>query len=140
MIIHHGSNIAGFKGSHVYHWPGQIAARISKIVSIVADINFRVKVGTVEMVASGSVPTLAAGVNVPFEVVCEFIIRSIGGSGTIMATGRYNNGLNFGLLASTAVKVVDTTIVNDIAASAQWAVADPSNIVKAQNITIERSG
>lgn len=142
MIIVHQDNIGAFAGNHQQWWPGQFMfqTRISKIISAVQSLNLRIKIGSLVLVASGVVDQPTTGSDVPFVVEAEFVVRSIGASGKLSATGYYDNGQTRSLLANSGELTLDTTTPNDIAVSVQHGVASVSNIIKAQQIDIERAG
>jgi len=139
MIVHHQNNVSAFAGNHNYWWPGIIPHRIVKFVSDVASLTLRIKFGSTVLLSSGAVAIPSTGVDVPWEIEGEFVVRSIGASGTVSATGDHDNGQTAGLLANSGTVTIDTTAASDIAVSAQWGVASASNSITAQVLNIEKS-
>lgn len=103
-------------------------------------LNLRIKFGSVVLLSSGLVATPSSGSDVPWEIEGAFVVRSIGASGTVVATGDHDNGQTAGLLANSGTVTVDSTVAAVIQASAEWSVADPGNSITAQNIEIQRAG
>ena len=101
-------------------------------------LNLRILLGSVVLLASGDVAPPSSGSDVPWEIEGLFVVRSVGASGTIMATARYDNGQTSGLLANAAAIVVDTTTAADLQVSAQWGTASASNSIKVQNLFVEK--
>lgn len=120
--------------------PGKIHSFSAKAAAALNTINLRIKYGSTVLLSSGTVTIPTTGTNVAWEIEGEFVVRSIGGSGTVMTTGRHDNGQTSGLLANTAAIVVDTTASADLQVSAQWGTASASNIIKVQNLTVEING
>jgi len=139
MIVHHQNNVSAFAGNHNYWWPGIIPHRIAKFISEVASLTLRIKFGSTVLLSSGAVAIPSTGVDVPWEIEGEFVVRSIGASGTVSATGDHDNGQTAGLLANSGTVTIDTTAASDIAVSAQWGVASASNSITAQVLNIEKS-
>ena len=139
MIVNQQTNIAGFAGNHRQRWPGLLATRISKTFSGAALLNLRIKFGSTVLLYSGAVAAPTGGVDVPWEIDGEFVVRSIGASGQVSITGDTDNGQTSGLLAHSGTVTIDTTAAADIAVSAQWGVASASNSITAQVLNIEKS-
>ncbi len=98
----------------------------------------RIALGAVELLTTGALTPPSGATNVPWEMEGLLVVRSIGASGTIMATGRYDNGQSAGLLANAAAVTVDTTASADLQVTAQWGTADAANSLTVQNLTIEK--
>lgn len=141
MIIYHQNHIAAFAGGHTVYWPFQPFGGYAPGISTpVQSLNLRIKIGSVELVSSGAVDQPSSGSNVPWSIDCEFVVRSIGASGKVSATGNHDNGQTSGLLANSSELTLNTTIANDVVVSAEHGIASASNTVKVQNLEIERSG
>lgn len=105
-----------------------------------SSLNLRISLGSVVLVASGAVVVPTTGSNVPWEIEGEFVVRTIGASGTTTATGDHDNGQTSGLLANSGTLTIDTTSSADITVSAQWSTASASNTITVQNLEMERAG
>lgn len=105
---------------------------------VTVSLNLRLKFGTIELLGSGALAPPSGGKNVPWKLEGLFVVRRIGASGVLLATGEYDNGQSAGLLANVSASSVDTTTGADITVSAQWSVADPGNSITVQNLFIEK--
>ncbi len=109
---------------------------IAKGVATPVTLALRIALGAVELLATGALTPPSGASNLPWEMEGLLVVRSIGASGTIMATGRYDNGQSAGLLANAAAVTVDTTASADLQVTGQWGTADPANSLTVQNLTI----
>ena len=102
-------------------------------------LNLRIKFGTSVLMATGAITQPSGASDLPFEIQGFFVVRTIGNPATLVSSGRYDNGQTAGLLAAQQpTNLANTTIDNDIQASAEWGTASADNSITAQNIIIER--
>ena len=111
----------------------------NSLVAAIASLNLRIELGSVVLLASGDVAIPSGASGVPWKLEALFTVRSIGASGSVMAHGEYDNGQVAAMLANAVAVTVDTTIANDVQASAQWGVADAANIVLIQELAVWES-
>ena len=90
--------------------------------------------------------TLATATNKFFDLILDFTVTKIGGTGTaeLFANGvfTYNKnasnaieGINFGLVSNT---VFDTTVNNTLSITAQWITNNVANTIRSQNFTLTK--
>lgn len=82
--------------------------------------------------------SLGAVLNDHWFLEIEFVVRTEGVSGTIMASGAFltEQGDHFGM-ANTAAIVINTTVAQTLDVTAEWGVASASNTVTAQIFELE---
>lgn len=143
MIIYHQNNRAAFAGNHRWMWPGQphFHSRVGSPGSATPSINLRITFGSTVLVATGALTPPSGASDVPFEIECMFVVRSIGaGTTVLMAAGRYDNGQSDGLLAPTTESspAPDSEVNNDLKATIEFGVASASNSATAQIVKITK--
>lgn len=94
--------------------------------------NLRYKLNNIEIVATGA-QTLGAISNDHWIVDVDFVVRSIGATGSIMPVGGFVTSQNdhFALVVLAPV-TLDTTIAQTVDITGQWGAASASNTVTSQ--------
>jgi hypothetical protein len=101
-------------------------------------LNVKLKIGTTVVAQTGAVDV--ANDDVAY-IDMDIVIRTIGAAGTLVAAGVTSIGTagtattRPAHLASTAV---DTTVAQDITASATWSVANAGNSCRLEILSVER--
>jgi len=99
--------------------------------------DFSVALGGVTIGSTGA-QTLSNTTNSHWDLALEFVVRSIGITGTVMPTGKYTNASNdhFGLV-NLAPVTIDTTVAQTVDITIQYGTASASNTATAQILEIE---
>jgi hypothetical protein len=97
-------------------------------------INFN---GT-ELATTGAKSLETSGTNIGWRLWFEVVCRSVGASGTVVASGiaRFNLDGEFGMVKTSAV-TIDTTGTLTISALGTWGTADAANTLTCQTAVIE---
>ncbi len=100
-------------------------------------IDLKIKVGGSTVLDTTAV-TSNNDTNKAWQLEGWITCRTIGGTGTIIGQGRYEeiSHAAFGM-ANTATTTIDTTAALAIAITVQFGTADPANTISATNLTLE---
>lgn len=99
-------------------------------------------VGGVALATTGAVTTASGAANLTWTFRADIVVRSIGTSGTAMATG-YAAGLASATnivqipASAAAVATIDTTAAKALVLGAQWGTSSASNTVTCHSWLIE---
>ena len=102
------------------------------------NLNIRAKLGGTEIVSRDVFMSASMSDN-RFEAGIKFVCRTTGGSGTAVASGRWEydgfaNGID---MVKTTSTTIDTTGTLAIDVTAEWSVADAANTITIQIATID---
>jgi predicted RecA/RadA family phage recombinase len=100
-------------------------------------LNVRLKVGTVVLIATGAVDVANNDI---FHIEADMVVRTIGAAGTIVASGLQALGTEGTVTAKPAKlasTVLDTTVAQAVAVSAQWSVANAGDQVRLDVLDVE---
>lgn len=111
-------------------------------------LNFKMKYGTTTILDFGAISAGTAVTNRAFELEVMFVVRTIGSTGTIMATGNafLDNAASV-VVTGTATAAnnagtttIDTTGANNLQVSATWSAASLTNSTTLENFIVEALG
>jgi hypothetical protein len=107
-----------------------------------ATINYKIKIGTTVIVATGVITIPAALTNKAFDIQVDLTTLTVGGTGTVIGSGtmRILNGLSTVYTAEmmiTAAVTVSTIVSNNLETTVTWGAASASNTITTQTFTLE---
>jgi hypothetical protein len=113
---------------------------LSNLIS--ATINYKIKIGTTVIIATGVITIPAALTNVAFDIDADITCLTVGASGTFIGSGvmHITNVLATAYTAAmtiTAAVTINTTISNNLETTVTWGAASASNTITTQTFTLE---
>lgn len=101
-------------------------------------LNIKATVAGTEVCSTSAITVTDNVANVDFEAVILITCRTIGGSGTVVASGhlQYNDGTVHSMVKTTAT-TIDTTASAALDVTATWGTSDAANTITSQIALIE---
>lgn len=111
-------------------------------------LQLKVKYGTVTLIDFGAISAGTAVTNRAFEIDMMFVVRTIGSTGTVMATGNiFMDNAASVVVTGTATcannagtTTIDTTAATNLQISATWSAASLTNTTTLENFIVEALG
>lgn len=105
-------------------------------------LTFNVKIGSVYVASTAAITMTASLTNQGWMLDAFLIVASLGAGGTIEAQGRVfletaSGTMLAGAMPNTAVVTVDTTVLETLGVSVQWANAAAANSITLRQLVVE---
>ncbi|MBK8139262.1 MAG: hypothetical protein IPK52_26165 [Chloroflexi bacterium] len=105
-------------------------------------LQFRVKLGSIPIVASATFSATDGVSNGAWSLDADITCRTVGGSGTVFGQGyvRLWDGAAVAIahqMIATSTSTIDTTASQAVGLTAQWGTADTDNTLTITNLLIE---
>ena len=103
-------------------------------------IQFRVRIGTTNIVVFTAQTCPNNSANQPFLLEAEIVVKTLGATGTVSGQGRlFFSTSTLELIVNATDTTVDTTSEQTVNVTAQWSASSASNTVKIRNFFPELS-
>lgn len=113
---------------------------LSSKAAAAGTLNRKAKLGGSEVCSTGAVAVVDNLSNVMVEMIVEIVCRTVGVTGTVVASGKLLiNGTVYGMVKTTTT-TIDTTGTLAIDLTDTWGTADVGNSDTAQILTVEAIG